>query len=100
MEIQRKAAVSRVEIKSPDRGEVAAVFSTFAVRDLDGDVVLREAVDDGAEVVISGYGTPRGAASSRSGRAESASPSPRPSSTGSSSSTPPRGGTRSPWSRN
>ncbi len=54
--IQHKAALSRVEIKSPDRGEVMAIFSTFGVRDLDGDVVLREAIEDGTEVVISSYG--------------------------------------------
>ncbi len=55
MTIQHKT-LNHVEIKSADRGEVSAVFSTFDVRDLDGDVVLREAIDDGAEVVISGYG--------------------------------------------
>lgn len=49
-------ALSRVEIKDADRGEVAAVFSTLNVVDSDGDVTLKGAFDDGAAVVISAYG--------------------------------------------
>jgi hypothetical protein len=46
----------QVEIKSADKGEVSAVFSTFNVIDKDGDVTLPGAFTDGAEVVISSYG--------------------------------------------
>jgi hypothetical protein len=48
--------LSNVEIKSADRGEFSAVFSTFNVVDSDGDVTLAGAFDDGAEVLISSYG--------------------------------------------
>lgn len=47
--------LSRVEIKSADKGEVTAVFATFNVKDKDGDVTLPGAFQDGAEVVISSY---------------------------------------------
>jgi hypothetical protein len=43
-------------IKSAEKGEVEAVFSTFNVIDKDGDVTLPGAIKDGAEVVISAYG--------------------------------------------
>jgi hypothetical protein len=45
-----------VDIKSADKGEVSAVFSTFNTIDLDGDVTDPAAFTDGAEVVISSYG--------------------------------------------
>jgi hypothetical protein len=50
--------LSRVELKAdgPDRGQVSAVFATFNVIDLDGDVTLPGAFTDGAEVPISSYG--------------------------------------------
>lgn len=48
--------LSRVEIKDEDRGEVAAVFSTFDVVDSDGDVTVKGAFTDGAPVAISAYG--------------------------------------------
>lgn len=48
--------LSHVEIKSADRGEVSAVFSTFNVVDSDGDVTLPGAFTDGEEVLISSYG--------------------------------------------
>jgi HK97 family phage prohead protease len=48
--------LSHVEIKSADRGEFSAVFSTFNVKDSDGDVTLPGAFEDGAEVLISSYG--------------------------------------------
>ena len=51
----RHKQLSHVEIKSPDEGQVSAVFSTFNVLDWDNDVTLPEAFEDGAEVVISGY---------------------------------------------
>lgn len=47
--------LSRVEIKSPDRGEVEAVFATFNVVDKDGDVTVPGAFTDGEEVLISAY---------------------------------------------
>jgi hypothetical protein len=53
--MDKRKQLRRVDIKSADRGEVSAVFSTFNVRDLDGDVTLPGAFDDGAEVVISSY---------------------------------------------
>jgi hypothetical protein len=47
---------SRVEIKSEDKGEVTALFSTLSVKDSDGDVTVPGAFEDGANVVISAYG--------------------------------------------
>jgi hypothetical protein len=47
-------ALKGIEIK--DEGRVKAVFATFNVKDLDGDVTLPEAFDDGAPVRISAYG--------------------------------------------
>lgn len=49
-------AMSRVEIKDADRGEITAVFSTLNVVDSDGDVTVKGAFDDGAACVISAYG--------------------------------------------
>lgn len=46
----------RVEIKDADKGEVAAVFSTFDVIDSDGDVTSAGAFEDGTVVPISSYG--------------------------------------------
>ena len=51
----RHKQLSHVEIKSPNEGQVSAVFSTFNVLDWDNDVTLPGAFEDGAEVVISGY---------------------------------------------
>lgn len=45
-----------VEVKDSESGTVEAVFSTFNVRDHDGDVTLPGAFEDGAEVRISAYG--------------------------------------------
>lgn len=46
-----------VELKEEgDRGQVTAVFSTFDVVDLDGDVTRKGAFTEGAPVVISAYG--------------------------------------------
>ncbi|ANN16246.1 hypothetical protein SD37_11720 [Amycolatopsis orientalis] len=47
--------LSRVQIKSADKGQVSAVFATFNVVDKDGDVTLPGAFEDGAEVLISSY---------------------------------------------
>lgn len=47
---------SRVEVKSEDRGQVTAVFSTFDVLDSDGDITLKGAFQEGAEAPISAYG--------------------------------------------
>jgi HK97 family phage prohead protease len=46
----------RVEVKDETKGEVTALFSTYDVVDSDGDVTLKGAFTDGAEVVISAYG--------------------------------------------
>lgn len=51
-----RKSLSNVDIKSAARGEVTAVFSTLNVKDLDGDVTLPGAFQDGASVVISAYG--------------------------------------------
>lgn len=48
--------LGRVEIKDADKGEVVAVFATLDVTDLDGDVTLPGAFEDGAKVRISAYG--------------------------------------------
>lgn len=45
-----------VEVKDADKGEVTAVFSTFNVIDLDGDVTLPGAFEDGTPVRISAFG--------------------------------------------
>lgn len=49
-------SLSRVQIKDADQGIVEAVFSTFDVIDLDGDVTRKGAFTEGAPVVISAYG--------------------------------------------
>lgn len=49
-------ALTRVEIKDVDRGEIAAVFSTCDVVDHDGDVTVKGAFEDGQPVAISAYG--------------------------------------------
>jgi hypothetical protein len=51
-----RKTLTGVEIKNADRGEVEAVFATFNVIDLDGDVTVPGAFPDGAEVPISHYG--------------------------------------------
>lgn len=48
--------LGRMVVKRADEGLVAAVFSTFDVEDLDGDVTLPGAIKGGTEVVISAYG--------------------------------------------
>ncbi|MFJ9848579.1 HK97 family phage prohead protease [Streptomyces sp. NPDC101150] len=48
-------ALASVEIKNADKGEVEAVFSTFDVKDHDGDVTLKGAFQDGAPVRISAF---------------------------------------------
>lgn len=49
-------SITGFTVKSAEKGEVEAVFSTFNVIDKDGDVTLPGAIKDGAEVVISAYG--------------------------------------------
>lgn len=48
--------LSDVVIKSADQGLVEAIFSTFNVKDKDGEVTLPGAIADGTPVVISAYG--------------------------------------------
>ncbi|MEB3367410.1 HK97 family phage prohead protease [Saccharopolyspora mangrovi] len=48
-------ALGHVEVKDGDRGVVEAVFSKFNVRDLDGDVTLKEAFIPESRVKISSY---------------------------------------------
>lgn len=45
----------RVEVKDAAQGLVTAVFCTFDVIDHDGDVIVKEAIPDGAPVRISAY---------------------------------------------
>lgn len=47
---------SGVTITNADKGEFEAVFATFDVTDKDGDIMKRESITEGAEVVISAYG--------------------------------------------
>lgn len=49
-------SISGLTVKSAEKGQVSAVFSTFNVVDKDGDVTLPGAIKDGTEVVISAYG--------------------------------------------
>lgn len=49
-------SLSGVHIKDAEEGIVEAIFSTFGVKDLDGDVVTKGAITDGASVIISAYG--------------------------------------------
>lgn len=51
-----RKALTRVEIKDADKGEVVAVFSTLDVIDSDMDVTPKGAFETGAKVVISAYG--------------------------------------------
>lgn len=50
-----RKAVSRVEIKDADKGEVVAVFATLNVIDKDGDITLPGAFENGAKTRISAY---------------------------------------------
>lgn len=52
----RKSFESGVKVKSEAKGEVSAVFSTFDVVDKDNDVTPADAIQDGAEFVVSAYG--------------------------------------------
>lgn len=49
-------ALTGVSIKDAERGTVEAVFATLDVIDSDGDVTLKGAFEDGAEVRISAFG--------------------------------------------
>jgi phage head maturation protease len=55
METEYKSAAALVEVADADKGLVKAVFSTFDVVDLHGDVTEPGAFDDGAEVFISAW---------------------------------------------
>lgn len=54
MTLERKG-FGRVELKDADQGMVTAVFSTFDVVDLDGDVTRKSAFKEGTPVRISSY---------------------------------------------
>jgi hypothetical protein len=49
-------ALTGVEIKDADQGLVTAVFATLNVKDLDGDVTVPGAFEEGAQVRISSFG--------------------------------------------
>ena len=50
-----RKSLTDVAIKDADQGLVEAVFATFDVIDLDGDVTRKGAIPDGTPVVISAY---------------------------------------------
>ncbi|MER5252911.1 HK97 family phage prohead protease [Streptomyces sp. NPDC002855] len=50
-----KKTLGSVEIKSESKGEIRAVFSTLNVVDKDGDITVKGAMQDGAQVRISAY---------------------------------------------
>jgi hypothetical protein len=50
-----RKTLSGVKVKDAELGTVSAVFSTFNVKDKDGDVTLPGAIKDGTRVVISAY---------------------------------------------
>lgn len=52
----KKSFAAGVKVKSATEGKVSAVFSTFDVVDKDGDVTTSDAIQDGAEFVVSAYG--------------------------------------------
>jgi hypothetical protein len=49
-------SLTGVKIKDAEKGEVEAVFSTFHVKDSDGDVTLPDAFEDGQPVALGAYG--------------------------------------------
>jgi phage head maturation protease len=53
--VERKTG-KLLDFKSSDEGTVEAVFSTFNVKDLDGDVTIPGAFEEGQQVLISSYG--------------------------------------------
>lgn len=50
--MDRKEYHGTAEIKDPSQGLIQAVFSTFNVKDADGDVVKAGAIPDGTEVLM------------------------------------------------
>ena len=52
----KQKLVKSVAFKDVGKGEIEAVFATLGVVDHDGDVLTKDAFDDGAPVVISAYG--------------------------------------------
>jgi HK97 family phage prohead protease len=50
--MERKEYHGTAEIKDPAQGLIQAVFSTFNIKDADGDVVKPGAIPDGTEVVM------------------------------------------------
>lgn len=55
-EIKHETKAIALEIKDAEKGLVEASFSTFGVKDHDGDLTLPGAFEDGARVAISAYG--------------------------------------------
>lgn len=56
MELERFLKNLKLSVKDAEKGTVEAVFSTFNVKDHDGDWTLPEAFENGAPVVLSAYG--------------------------------------------
>jgi hypothetical protein len=52
----KQFSASNVQVKDAATGEFEAVFATLGVIDLDGDVITKGAITEGAQVVISAYG--------------------------------------------
>lgn len=54
--MDRKVFGGHVEVKDSAKGLVTAAFCTFDVVDLDGDIIERAAIPDGAPIRVSAYG--------------------------------------------
>lgn len=54
--MKTKQLTGRVQVKDATTGEVEVVFATLGVKDLDGDIILPGAIEEGASIDISGYG--------------------------------------------
>ena len=52
----KRKNVQSVAVKAGDKGEISGVFATLDVVDHDGDILTKEAFEDGAPIVISAYG--------------------------------------------
>jgi HK97 family phage prohead protease len=55
-DVKHEMKALKFAVKDADKGTVEAVFSTFNVKDHDGDITLPDAFENGAKVIISAYG--------------------------------------------
>lgn len=54
--VRQTKSLREFKVKDADQGMVTATFATFNVKDLDNDITLPGAFEDGAKVLISAYG--------------------------------------------